>query len=85
MEAILALLVQYGVPAILGWLAKEIQLIYSDWKKNKDIFNAIDKQQQTGDQRDVEKIIGNPSPGEPSGDPGAVIVDHPPDGMPKSK
>jgi hypothetical protein len=35
------------------------------------IKTAIEKQ----DQRDLEKVIGNPNPGEPSGIPGTVLKD----------
>lgn len=41
---------------------------------------AIRKALHEQDQRDLEGAVGNPYPGEPSGDDGVTIVDAPPPG-----
>jgi hypothetical protein len=41
-----------------------------------DLRDAIKKALATGDQREIEKAIGNPHAGEPSNLPGTTIVDH---------
>ncbi len=53
-----------------------IKSLVARWRKNKKIDDAMDK--ATGpshDQRDLEREIGNPNPGNASGEPGAVIQD----------
>lgn len=44
----------------------------------KEGREAIRKSLDEHDQRNIEKIIGSPTAGKPSGDPGAVVVDKPP-------
>lgn len=46
----------------------------------KENLEAIRACIQKKDQRDLEAAIGNPHPGEPSHDAGAIIVDKPPPG-----
>jgi hypothetical protein len=50
---------------------------------HKDLLDSLRKALLEKDQRDLEKAIGNPNAGEPSGLPGTVIVDAPPAGVPK--
>lgn len=47
-------------------------------KENRD---AIRKAINEHDQRDLEKAVGNPNPGEASGDAGAQIIDNRPPGI----
>lgn len=44
-------------------------------KKNRE---ALEKALNGRDQRDLEKAIGSPTAGKPSGDPGTIISDRPP-------
>ncbi len=48
---------------------------------DKELLNAIARALKEKDQRDIEKAIGSPRAGEPSGTPGTVIIDHPPPGV----
>lgn len=69
-----------AIPILDGWFqsfsAAYVQSrIASLTKENSD---AIRKAFQEHDQRDAEKAIGSPNPGEASGQDGAEIVDAPP-------
>lgn len=44
-------------------------------KENRE---ALGKALNGRDQRDLEKAIGSPTAGKPSGDPGTIISDRPP-------
>lgn len=73
---ILALL--KAVPIIDGWFEDLVayyvatRLAELKAENREAIQSAFAKQ----DQRDLEKAIGNPSPGDASGAPGAEIRDH---------
>lgn len=78
MGGIIALL--KAIPIIDGWFQQLVAAytasqIASMKKENRD---AIRKAIIEHDQRGLEEAIGNPNPGEASGDSGAVIVDAPP-------
>jgi hypothetical protein len=47
----------------------------------KENLEALRKAVKEYDQRDLEKAIGNPNAGEPSGDAGSEIVDSIPPGV----
>ena len=47
----------------------------------RENVDAIRKAIYEFDQRNLESAIGSPTPGQPSGDAGAVIIDHPPAGI----
>jgi hypothetical protein len=82
-----------GIPTILGIL-KAIPILDS-WFQNlmvaytkskidsmkKENRDAIREDIQNHDQRELEKAIGSPTAGLPSGDPGAVILPGPPPGL----
>lgn len=55
---------------------------YSIASMKKELADAIVKATKEHDQRDLEKYIGSPRAGLPSGDKGAEIVDELP-GVPK--
>lgn len=69
-----------AIPAIRDlWVRLVSAIEAAETAKMKQENNdAIRKVQDEHDQRDAEKAIGNPHPGEPSNDPGAVIRDNPP-------
>lgn len=61
--------------ALTSWIA--------DQKAKAAVAAAIKKAVDQKDQTDVEHVIGNPTPGGPSGIPGVSVVDALP-GVPKS-
>lgn len=71
---------------ILNKRFSEFQVWYFNTQLEKmkaEDREAIIKAVKTYDQRPIEVVIGNPNAGEPSGNPGVVIVDAPPPGVPK--
>jgi hypothetical protein len=77
-SAILALL--KAIPILDSWF-QQFFAAYAEHEianmkaENRD---SIRKALAEHDQRDLEKAIGNPNPGEASGDSGVEIVDGPP-------
>lgn len=72
------------IPQLKAWfddlVAAYVALKLASMKQeNRD---ALKKALTEYDQRDLEKAIGSPNPGEASGDAGATIIDHVPPGMP---
>jgi hypothetical protein len=69
-----------AVPIIDSWI-QQLATAYATQRiadMQKENLDAIRKAIQDKDQRDLEAALGNPHPGEASGDPGAVITDAPP-------
>lgn len=52
MVAFLALCAKYLVPAIMGWLAKEVQLLYADWQAKNKIQNDDSKAVNDAEKND---------------------------------
>jgi hypothetical protein len=72
-----------AIPIINGWFEKIAEYWYEQRiiAMKKELADAIEKARQ-GDQRDLEKYIGSPRAGKPSGLPGSELVDSLP-GVPK--
>lgn len=69
-----------AVPLIDKW-AERFFVAYRAWDKAKSIKENVEALRavlEEFDQRKFEKAMGNPNPGTPSGDPGAVIRPVPP-------
>lgn len=79
----IALAILRVIPILDGWfqaLSAAYIAAQIDAMK-KENLDAIRKAIVGKDQRDLERAIGNPNPGAPSGDPGAVIVPTIPPGV----
>lgn len=76
-----------AIPALIGtfdeFASWYVTLRISIMKKEN--ADAIRKAVQAHDQRSIEKAYGDPQAGEPSGINGTIILDHPPDWLPKSQ
>lgn len=69
-----------AVPVIDGWL-ELLVVAYTKARAarmKKENREAVRKALEELDQRPIEEAMGHPSPGAPSGVPGAVIVDQMP-------
>ena len=71
-----------AVPVLNSWF-EQFVAFYTNaaidrmQKENRD---AVRKAVQEYDQRELEKAVGNPNPGEPSGQQGSEIISGPPPG-----
>jgi hypothetical protein len=75
----LILAIAKAIPVIDKWLdALTVARIESMKKTQRE---ALRKALDEHDQRDLEKAIGSPGAGEPSGNPDSVISDTPPPGV----
>jgi UPF0716 family protein affecting phage T7 exclusion len=82
-STILALL--KAVPIIDSWFQELLSAyitsrISSMKQENKDAIKAAFE----GDQREIEKALGDDKAGKPSGDAGASIIDHVPGELPNN-
>jgi hypothetical protein len=69
-----------AIPILDRWF-QQIAVAYARIRLDqmkKENLDAIRKAIEEHDQRNLETVIGSPTAGKPSGDPGAVIVDRPP-------
>ena len=70
------------IPRVKAWF-DELVSVYVQMKiasMKRENREAIRRAIIEHDQRDLEKAIGNPYPGEPSGEEGTEIIDGPPIG-----
>jgi hypothetical protein len=69
-----------AIPALRDIFERLVSLyIQSEISSMKsENLNAVRMAITEHDQRDLEKAIGSPTAGIASGDPGSVIIDHPP-------
>lgn len=71
------------IPVIDGWF-QQLMVAYTQARiesMKRENREAIRKAILEHDQRDAEKVIGNPEPGEPSGNKGSEIVNEKPPGV----
>jgi hypothetical protein len=69
-----------AIPVVDSWI-QALVVAYTALEisnMEKENREAVRKALYEHDQRELEKAVGNPNPGEISGDPGAVVVDAPP-------
>lgn len=72
-----------AIPILDAWF-QQLSTAYTVGKIasfKKENLEALRKAINEKDQRDLEAAVGNPHPGEASGDAGAVIIDAPPSSM----
>lgn len=72
-----------AIPAV----ERLVSLLVEEWTKieiekwNEERRQALRKLLDEQDQRDLERVIGNPKAGKPSGDSGAVVLPGKPPGV----